>query len=46
MLIEKTDEGRKDGAYTRLFGNADLGAFISRVHSASISAGTELEKIV
>ncbi len=46
MLIEKTKPGRKDGGYTRLFGDEELGALISRVHSASISAGTELEKII
>mgnify|MGYP000126736234 CR=1 FL=1 len=46
MLISNTKEGRKDGSYTRLFGNKDLGALISRVHSSSISSGNELEKII
>lgn len=34
MLISNTKEGRKDGSYTRLFGNENIGALISRVHSA------------
>lgn len=46
MLISNTKEGRRDGSYTRLFGNEDLGALISRVHSASISSGNELEKLI
>ncbi|CAG8497737.1 29282_t:CDS:2 [Gigaspora margarita] len=35
-----------DGAYTRLLGNEELGALISRVHSTSISSGVELEKLI
>ncbi len=46
MKIKDTKLGRKDGAYTRLLGNEELGALISRVHSASISSGLELEKLI
>src|SRR3954451_14696718 len=46
MKIKDTKPGRKDGAYTRLLGNEELGALISRVHSASISSGVELEKLI
>jgi len=46
MKIKDTKPGRKDGAYTRLLGNEELGALISRVHSASISSGLELEKLI
>lgn len=45
-LIEKGNKGREDGGYTRLFGDAALGALFSRIHGTSISAGTELEKLV
>jgi hypothetical protein len=46
MKIKDTKLGRKDGGYTRVLGNKELGALISRVHSASISSGHELEKII
>jgi len=46
MKIKETNPGRKDGAYTRLLGNEQLGALISRIHSASISSGVELEKLI
>lgn len=46
MKIKYTKPGRKDGAYTRLLGNEELGALISRVHAASISSGVELEKLI
>ena len=36
--------GREDGGFTRTFGDAGLGALLSRTHATSISAGTELEK--
>lgn len=44
--IENSKKGREDGGYTRLFGNKQLGALISQVHAASISAGNELETLV
>src|SRR4051794_18293393 len=46
MKIAKTKPGRKDGGYTRLLGNLELGALISRLHSACISSGNELEKLI
>src|ERR1044072_3372060 len=46
MKIKDTKPGRKDGSYTRLFGNEELGALISRVHAASISSGHELESLI
>ena len=46
MKIKDTKPGRKDGAYTRLLGNEELGALISRVHATSISSGLELEKLI
>jgi hypothetical protein len=45
-LLSKAKPGRVDGGYTRLLGNSQVGALISQVHAASISAGTELEKMV
>src|SRR5437868_10631832 len=46
MKIKNTKLGRKDGSYTRLLGNEQLGALISRVHAASISSGHELESLI
>lgn len=45
-LIKERNKGRSDGGYTRLFGIENLGALISQVHATSISAGTELEKLI
>ncbi len=45
-LISDRKKGREDGGYTRLFGIPALGALISQVHATSISAGTELEKLI
>lgn len=44
--IRDREPGRKDGGYTRIFDNEDLGALLSQMHATSISAGTELEKMV
>jgi hypothetical protein len=46
MKIKDTKPGRRDGAYTRLLGNEQLGALISRIHATSISSGVELEKLI
>lgn len=46
LLISKSKEGRSDGAYSRLFGEDELGALISRIHATSISAGTYLENLI
>lgn len=42
------DRNPKDpsGGYERLFGIPELGALITKVHSASISAGRELERMI
>ena len=45
-LIQNAKKGREDGGYSRLFGNSDLGALVSKTHATSISAGTELEKLI
>jgi hypothetical protein len=45
-LIEERKKGREDGGYTRLFGLEKLGSLISKVHATSISAGTELERLI
>ncbi len=47
--IENQKGRRKNqgpSGYTRVFGNEDLGHLMSKVHAASIAAGTELEKII
>lgn len=44
--IEESKPGRKDGNYTRIFGDARLGALISRIHATSIRNGNELEKLI
>ena len=48
LVAQITDSkpGRRDGAYTRLFDNPNIGAMISQIHSTSIRAGTELEKVI
>lgn len=38
--------GQEDGGYSRLFDEQKLGALCSRVHSATISSGNELERLV
>ena len=48
-LIERSKgrrENQSDSGYTRLFGIKELGQLFSRTHGASISAGTELEKLI
>lgn len=44
--IRDTRRGRKDGGYSRLFGDQDLGALFSQIHATSIRAGTELERLI
>lgn len=46
MKIVRTKPGREDGGYTRLLGDVKLGALISRLHSACISSGNELENLI
>lgn len=45
-LIENANPKEISGAYHRLFGNPQLGRLISRVQSAVISSGTELERMI
>ncbi len=45
-LLSEAKEGRRDGSYTFLFRNEDLGALISEVHATSIRSGNELERLV
>lgn len=46
MALIRNKFGQIDGAYTRLFGDAQLGGLISSVQSAVISSGNELEKLI
>ena len=46
MALIRNRQGRTDGGYTRVFGDAQLGGLISRVHGTSIAAGNELEKLI
>ncbi len=45
-LIENSKVKESSGGYERLFSNRALGKLISRVHSACITAGNELEKLI
>lgn len=38
--------GREDGGYARVLGDPALGALITKVHATTISAGTELERML
>lgn len=44
--IKDSKPGRRDGSYTRIFDDSDIGAMLSQVHATSIRAGTELEKLI
>jgi hypothetical protein len=44
--IRNAKKGREDGGYSRVFGHPQLGALMSRVQATTISAGTELEKLI
>lgn len=50
MALIQNAKGRRENqtpsGYTRLFGIEALGQLVSRIHGASISAGTELEKLI
>lgn len=46
ILIANSKAGRLDGAYSRLLGDAELGALISRIHATSISAGSFVENYI
>lgn len=44
--IEDATPKNISGSYSRLFGSDKLGYLISKVHSASVSSGNELEKLI
>jgi len=44
--ISEAFPGRRDGNYTTIFGDCDLGSLISSIHATSIKMGTELEHII
>jgi hypothetical protein len=44
--ISEAYPGRRDGNYSVIFGDNDLGSLISAVHATSIKMGTELEHII
>ena len=47
MALIKDAKGRAEGSgYSRLFGDDEVGYLVSRVQSAVISSGTELERLV
>lgn len=46
MALIEDRKGRDDGGYTRLFGDPSLGQVLSRVQSAVIASGQELERFV
>jgi hypothetical protein len=46
MALIENCKGRADGGYTRLFGDPLLGQLLSRVQSAVIASGSELERYV
>jgi hypothetical protein len=46
MALIEGRKGRDDGGYTRLFGDSALGQLLSRVQSAVIASGSELERFV
>ena len=45
-LIRKAKPKTKSGGYIRVFGNIEVGNLMSRVQSAVISSGSELEKLI
>ena len=44
--IPKELKNKPSGSYSRLFGDEDLGFLMSRVHSASIKSGNDLELLI
>ena len=47
MALISNAKGRKVGSgYERMLGDTELGELISKIHATSISAGTELEKLI
>lgn len=46
VRIQDSRPKNSGGGYTRVFGNEELGKLITKVHSALISSGTDLEKLI
>lgn len=46
VLIEKCNPVTTSGSYARLFGDAKIGELITKIQSASISMGNDLEKTI
>jgi hypothetical protein len=46
MALIQAGSGRSDGGYTRVVGDPLLGKLLSRIQSAVIRSGNELEKLV
>ncbi len=46
VLLENSNPEESTGSYVRIFGSQALGLLITKIHSTSIRAGTELEKII
>lgn len=46
MLIKESFPGRRDGGYTRLFNNEDLGSLLSAVQATVIRSGNNLQSII
>jgi len=44
--LRDTTPRNVSGGYKRIFGNAKLGLLASKIHSASVSSGTELERMI
>jgi hypothetical protein len=46
MLIKDSFPGRKDGGYTRLFNNEDIGSLLSAIQASVIRSGNNLQSII
>ena len=44
--VRNANPRNKSGSYARLFGDDELGDLVSKIHSAAISSGTELEAMI
>ena len=46
MLIKDSFPGRKDGGYTRLFDNEEIGSLLSAIQASVIRSGNNLQSII
>lgn len=46
MLIKESFPGRKDGGYTRLFNNEEIGSLLSAIQASVIRSGNNLQNII